>query len=117
MKVTAFGKMLRKLRIDLDINLKQMADTLKVTSSHISAIELGKKNVPMTLIEKIATVYRLDVQYTMELRRAAAISATTVKIDLKDNTTHERDLVHAFARSYRNLDPETQQKLKLLLED
>ena len=92
-----------------------MAYSLKVSSSYISAIELGKRNVPFSLIEKLSTIYQLDKLRVNDLRQAAAESETTLKIDLKQNSDTERDLAYAFARSYRNLDPEKQQQLKEFL--
>ena len=45
--ITEFGKALRKLRIDRGETLKIMADNLEMTSSYLSAIECGKRNIPM----------------------------------------------------------------------
>jgi transcriptional regulator with XRE-family HTH domain len=116
MKATKFGKLLRKHRIDKDVNLKQMADSLGVSSSHISSIELGKKNVPESFIDQIADAFSLKQTQITELIGAAAESVVSVKIDMKKDSNNERELVHAFARSYKNLDPEKQKKLKELLQ-
>jgi transcriptional regulator with XRE-family HTH domain len=44
--LTEFGQYLRKIRIDCGDLLKDMADKLGVTSSYLSAVETGKRNVP-----------------------------------------------------------------------
>ena len=41
--LTSLGKFLRKIRIDNDEYLKDMADKLGVTVSFLSAVENGKK--------------------------------------------------------------------------
>jgi transcriptional regulator with XRE-family HTH domain len=43
--LTPFGKKVRKLRIDVGVTLKSMADAMGVTSSYLSAIETGKRAV------------------------------------------------------------------------
>ena len=48
--VTSFGKALRKLRIDRGMVLKNMADMLGVSSAYLSAIELGKRAIPDSLV-------------------------------------------------------------------
>ena len=44
--ITNFGKFLRKLRIDNNEFLKDMAARLGVTVAYLSAIEHGKRDVP-----------------------------------------------------------------------
>lgn len=46
MKLTEFGKFSRKLRIDNGELLKDMAIKLNVTVSYLSAVEIGKRNIP-----------------------------------------------------------------------
>ena len=43
--LTEFGKALRRIRLDNDELLKDMADKLKVSSAYLSAVENGKKNL------------------------------------------------------------------------
>ena len=43
---TIFGKEVAKLRIDQGVKLRELADHFGVSSSYLSAIEAGKKNVP-----------------------------------------------------------------------
>ena len=57
--ITEFGKALRKLRIDRGEILKTMAEKLNMTSSYLSAIECGKRNIPSDLISKLASIYDL----------------------------------------------------------
>lgn len=67
MAVTELGKFLRKIRIDLEENLKDMADKLGVAASYLSSIESGKRNVPSTLAANLVKAYNLSVNKSLEL--------------------------------------------------
>ena len=54
--VNEFGKLLRKIRIDNGEILKDMADKLEMTSSYLSAIECGKRNIPNNLIPRLEQI-------------------------------------------------------------
>ena len=51
--LTEFGKFLRKIRIDRQELLRDMAGTLGVSVAYLSAVENGKRNVPVSWINKI----------------------------------------------------------------
>lgn len=117
MKVTEFGKFLRRLRVDRDLVLKDMADVLDVSSAFLSSLELGKKPIPTNFEEKIIKGFNLDDVQAQELRQAARISQPSVKIELTGKTTEEREMVMSFARKYESLSDEQKRKLKILLGD
>lgn len=104
--LTEFGKCLRKIRIDNAELLKEMADKLQVTSSYLSAVEHGKREIPVNWIEKISNFYDLSPMVEQELRSAADKSKAFVKFDLKGRSSAESELINAFAR-----------KLNLMNED
>lgn len=116
MKVTPFGKFLRKLRIDHGVILKTMAETLGFSSAYLSSVELGKKNVSDELIDNIAKNYKLNEEEIAELRRLADVSKTQEKIDLTGASEEDRSLVSSFARSYQNMSDEKKQQFMKLLE-
>ena len=51
--LTDFGKELRKIRIDNNEFLKDMANKLGVTVSYLSAVENGKRDIPDEWLDKI----------------------------------------------------------------
>ena len=55
--VTAFGKFLRKLRVDRELTLRDMATSLGISSAYLSAMELGKRTIQPQLVDKIAAIY------------------------------------------------------------
>ncbi|EKO3509362.1 helix-turn-helix transcriptional regulator [Vibrio sp. Vb2880] len=117
MKVTEFGKFLRKLRIERDMLLKDMAAKLDVSSAFLSGLELGKKAISDSVIKNIAKEFNLSDEEVLELSKAASVSQPQVKIDLVGKSTDEREIVVSFARKYESLSAEQKEQLKKLLED
>lgn len=65
--VNKFGTFCRKLRIDNNQILKEMAEALGVSSSYLSAVENGKRNIPDDWYEKISNIYNLNPESKNEL--------------------------------------------------
>ena len=57
---TTYGKVLRRIRIDRDELLKNMAEKLKMTSAYLSSIENGKRQIPNNMTRSIVDIYELD---------------------------------------------------------
>ncbi|MBQ3088982.1 MAG: helix-turn-helix domain-containing protein [Oscillospiraceae bacterium] len=103
-KITAFGRELRIIRMDRGELLKDMAESLGVTSSYLSAVEVGKRNIPDSWVEKISDLYALGDHERERLADAAVHSVTQLKLDLGDAPVSTRTLAYAFARKFRDLD-------------
>lgn len=58
--LTDFGRILRKIRIDCDEILKDMTEKLNVSAAYLSAVEMGKRNIPEHWVNKIAEFYNLS---------------------------------------------------------
>lgn len=101
--ITNFGKFLRKLRIDHNEFLKDMAARLGVTVAYLSAIEHGKRDVPDHWIPLLETVYGLTPEQVNELQTYAYEHKDDIKINLSHCTPEDRKLILAFARSINNL--------------
>ena len=102
--MTPFGKILRKIRIDRNELLYDMAQKLKVSSAFLSAVENGKKNIPADLLEKVISIYTSDGKEEQELRDAADISAKEISFSLEAIPVENRDLALAFARRFSEMD-------------
>ncbi len=114
---TEVGKYLRKLRIDNEEILKNMADKLKVSSSFLSAIENGKKNMPESMEEKIIVIYNLDDEKIRAFRKAVEESMNSIQMDLKDTSNERKQLAINFARKFDSLDDDlTKQIFEMLKE-
>ena len=104
--LTEFGKALRKLRIDHGEILKTMAERLGITSSYLSAIECGKRNIPIDMIGKLTYIYNLSATEEQELSKARDKSIKIVEINLSTNSMYKRDLALQFARKFDDIDDE-----------
>lgn len=109
--ITEFGKELRKIRIDHDEILKDMAEHLGVTASFLSAVEVGKKNIPNGWIDLIAQAYNLNKTEKDSLEEKAQRSINAIKINLYGSTQKQRDLALVFARKFDDLSDETASKI------
>lgn len=114
--LTELGKVLRKIRIDRDEILKDMAAKLQVTVAYLSAVENGKREVPEEWIPEIIDKYALSEEEAKNLEDAAFYSQKSIKIKLDEESDRNRDLVLAFARRFRDLDDQDFFAMKKLLE-
>lgn len=73
--LTAFGRELRKLLIDLDVSHAELASLLHCTKSWLSAVEHGKSRVPDGLADRLSSVLALTDAQAQALRQAVASDA------------------------------------------
>ena len=116
--VTAFGKILRKMRIDCSEVLGVMAKRLKVSPAYLSSIENGGREIPEDFIAKIVAEYGLSEEQKNELEEAKAKVKEAVNVDFTDQKT-EADYVETavmFAKDFSRLSAEQVSELKELLK-
>lgn len=113
--VTELGKLLRKLRIDREETLGDMAEKLDITSSYLSAIEKGKRPAPDGFVDKIAELYALSASAIKELADAADKTIQNIKMNLAGSSDSKREAALCFARSFDDLDDETAKSVMKLL--
>lgn len=100
--MTPFGKAVRKLRIDADITLSDMAKALRKTPSYLSAVELGDKSLNDELVR--ATIgYLKSLPYFRQhpLDEAALYQFADSRkrsLNMEALEDREREAVAAFAR-------------------
>ena len=58
---------IRNLREDKDLSQKQVADLLCVAQTTYSDYELGKINIPIEALKKLALFYDTSIDYLLEL--------------------------------------------------
>ena len=111
-----FGKFTRKLRIDNGELLKDMAEKLDVTTSYLSAVEVGKRNIPNTWKDKIVETYSLKDHQVKELEDSIFNSQKVIKLNL-DNLKKNKDkeLMLAFARKFEDLDDDSKKDILNIL--
>ncbi|WP_232095276.1 MULTISPECIES: helix-turn-helix transcriptional regulator [Serratia] len=97
--------------------LKNMADLVGVSSAYLSAIELGKRAIPEAFVNNIATAFSINGTDYSELCRLAQLSQPTLKVDMSDAEEQNKEVLLAFARKFKDLNPEQLDKLNKMLKD
>ena len=114
--LTHLGTFLRTLRMENGELLKTMAEKLEVSSAFLSAVENGKKKMPALWEEKLLSIYHLSQQQLYDLQKAVADTNDAIELNLKNTSSHNRDLALSFARHFDSLDAETSKKITKMLE-
>ena len=113
MAVTEFGRLLRKLRIDHNEVLLNMADKLDISASYLSAMETHKRDVPEWCLKKIVELYGLSDHDAESLRDAANEQARVVRIPVEKMSKERKEIVFALVKGM-NID-EILEKCKVLI--
>ncbi len=113
--LTEFGKFCRKLRIDKGELLKDMAEILCVTPSYLSAVEVGKRNVPYEWGELLSDSYNLSELEIRELTKAIDNSQLNLKLDLNNFSVFEKDIALSFARNFKELTDTDKESIRNIL--
>lgn len=117
--MTEFGIALRVIRMERGERLKDMADALKVTSSCLSAVELGKRSIPLHWVDTIIALYQLNADEAKELEAAFIESnAQTQKelcwnLEAYDDET--RVLIFTLARKFSQLNTQDLMEIRQIL--
>lgn len=117
MKLTEFGKQLRKIRIDHNERMIDMASKLQVSPAFLSAIETGRKPVPPRLIDALQRIYALppkDVTPLME-SIARARNEFTFQLNVSAPLSHRMAAV-ALARRFPSMTDDEIERVKKALE-
>lgn len=115
MAYTSFGEFLRILRIKHHEVMGDLAKVLNVKVPFLSAVENGKKNVPLEWVARIVEHYQLSVEQQIELKRAIEESKTQYKISTGNASPSQRRVALEFARSFDEMDDDTARKILELL--
>lgn len=115
--LTDFGKFLRKIRIDCGEILKDMADKLGVSAAYLSAVEMGKRNIPNEWINKISEFYHLTSEEKEKLNIAAQNSAKNITLNFENAKNIQKETAILFAREFEHINDETLNKIKSLLKN
>ena len=116
MAYTPFGEFVRILRIKHHQVMGDMAKLLNTSTPFLSAVENGKKNVPVEWVQKLTEIYHLTSDEQHELQRTIDESRLQYKIVLGDASVSRRRAAMQFARSFDEMDDETALKILELLK-
>ena len=114
---TQLGKELKKLRIDLGINLMGMSKLVNVSTAFLSAIETGRKRVPDNfldaLVAKIPAVAKDRSKYEVLINQARR----EVRMPIDNVNYDDAMLATALARRFGSLSAEDKERLKTIVGD
>jgi transcriptional regulator with XRE-family HTH domain len=94
--LTPFGKALRKLRVDKEMRLFDLAELLNRSTAFLSAVETGRKGIPDGFVVEISRAMNLNAAEIKELRAAA--DRTRKEVPVGSLSADQREIVAAFAR-------------------
>ena len=98
MPISPFGKEVRKLRIDSDLTLADMAEFMNVTPSYLSSVETGRKPLTETVITKTIEFFQTHGIDAGGLRSLADQSKK--ELSVAHLHAHEREALFALARQF-----------------
>lgn len=104
--VTELGKFLRKIRIDNNELLLDMAQTLNVSSAFLSKVENGKSKPPETWCSIIKEHYNLPPAQARELDDCFYYARNSQSIDVEGFRQENKQVMLSFARRLSNCDDE-----------
>lgn len=109
--LSEFGKFTRKLRIDHSELLKDMAIKLNVTTSYLSAVEMGKRKVPEVWKEILIDKYQLNENEIKSMNEAVYNSQNSIKFNLENYSQDDKNLILSFARRFNELEEEEKKSI------
>lgn len=102
-KLTPFGIALRKLRVEKDLRLFDLAEAMQKSTALISAIETGRKTIPDGFVREVARALNLNATELKALNSAKEQTRKEVKVEhLRGD---QRELIAALARRLDDMPP------------
>lgn len=113
--LTMFGKLLRGIRIDRNLLLKDMAEALRCSVVQLSAIESGTQAIPDGIVARLSAIYRLSEEEIRALEEARILSVGTKGNPLKDYLAQDRKKVSALQHAFNSLSEDEKERLRQVM--
>ena len=114
---TQLGKELKKLRIDLGINLMEMSKLVGISSAFLSAIETGRKRVPDNFLSILASKFPAVASNRTKFETLINQARNEVRVSLDNASFEDAELATALARRFGNLSQEEKMQISNILGD
>lgn len=115
--ISKFGLYIREIREKENDSLRQMAIKLGISATFLSAMEVGRKQIPLEYVEKIKGIYDLTEEQVMELEDSIYETNERLPIELALMNDAQKDVSLMFARRIKTADENLLRKLKEALLD
>ncbi|WP_322103919.1 helix-turn-helix transcriptional regulator [Paraburkholderia sp. J41] len=101
---TPIGIYLRTLRLQAGLRQQELADRLGYDASHVSSVEVGRKNPSQEFLERFAASLQLAEDQKADLERELLDSPTSIQL-IPDLPTDEYRMYAELARKLGRLSP------------
>ncbi len=115
--ISEFGIFVREIREKHGDSLRSMAKRLDVSAAFLSAMEVGKRTIPLEYGSKIASLYHLSYDETIALINSIYKTNNKVTIEFHKMNEEQKDISLLFARKIANADGELIERLKEALKE
>lgn len=115
--ISKFGKCIRSIREKENDSLRQMAIKLGISAAFLSAMEVGRKQIPLDYVDRIKDIYELSTEQVIELEDCINETNEKVSIELSMMNESQKDISSMFARKIKTADEDLLRKLKEALSD
>lgn len=110
------GLFLRKLRLEHNEVLFDMAQRLGVSSAFLSAVENDRKSAPLAWVDIIAGEYQLTSDQKAELEEGIGESIHQIRVNVTKVSSQKKECALAFARNFDDFSEQDISDLMSLLE-
>ena len=115
--ISKFGICIRRIRNKEKDSLRQMASKLKISPAFLSAMEVGRKTIPIDYVNKIQKIYSLNDEQSLLLEKSIFETNNRVSIELAQMNEAQKDISIMFARKIKRADNNLLEKLKKILNE
>ena len=115
--ISKFGIEMRKFRVANGESLRTMAERIGISATFLSAMEVGRKAIPIEYAKKIKEIYKLNEDDYARLYDSIIETNQRVNIELEKMNEAQKEVSIVFARRIENADPELIEKLRKVLEE
>ena len=115
--LSKFGQYIKTIRKKENDSLRDMAKKMDISAAFLSAMEVGRKNIPLNYAEKISDIYNLTENEKSELLEVIQETNEKVSLELSKMNESQKEITLLFARKIRNADKDLIEKLREVLEN
>lgn len=115
---TAFCEYVKKIRAKENESLRTMAKKLEISAAFLSAMEVGKRKIPLYYVERIGTLYNLTEKEKMDLEDSIHRTNGKIRLKLNGMTKEQIELAINFSRKIKTMSDEKAKRIyDILIED
>lgn len=112
-----FGRMLRIMRLDINERLMDMAKNAGISSAYLSSMEMSRKEIPASVVEKIIKEYKLTDELADKLFLLASKANKKVSVNLTEMDDEKGiEAMTLFARHYSQISADAKKQVAEIIK-